>query len=83
MARIVHMGKLGGYAALLDGALLELDSRILWPSVPALTEALRQAGITPSDLILDTRSPAGIMPAAAVSAPAAASHRNGGLPLAA
>ncbi|SMF32984.1 hypothetical protein SAMN02982917_1623 [Azospirillum oryzae] len=77
MARIVHMGKLGGYAALLDGTLLELDSRILWPSVPALTEALRQAGITPSDLILDTRSPA------AVSAPAAASHRFGGLPLAA
>lgn len=83
MARIVHMGKLGGYAALLDGTLLELDSRILWPSVPALTEALRRAGIMPSDLILDTRSPAGIMPAAAVSAPAAASHRPGGLPLAA
>lgn len=82
MARIVHMGKLGGYAALLDGTLLELDSRILWPSVSALTEALRQAGITPSDMILDTRSPAGVRPAAAVSAPAA-SHRPGGLPLAA
>lgn len=83
MARIVHMGKLGGYAALLDGTLLELDSRFLWPSVSALTEALRRAGITPSDMILDTRSPAGIWPAAAVSAPAAASHRPGGLPLAA
>ena len=83
MARIVHMGKLGGYAALLDGTLLELDSRILWPSVSALTEALRRAGITPSDMILDTRSPAGVRPAAAVSAPAAASHRPGGLPLAA
>lgn len=83
MARIVHMGKLGGYAALLDGTLLELDSRILWPTVSALTEALRQAGITPSDMILDTRSPAGIMPAAAVSAPAVASHRPGDLPLAA
>lgn len=83
MARIVHMGKLGGYAALLDGALLEPDGRILWPSVSALTEALRRAGITPSDMILDTRSPAGVLPAAVVSAPAAASPRPGGLPLAA
>lgn len=83
MARIVHMGKLGGYAALLDGALLQLDGCLLWPSASALTEALRQAGITPSDLILDTRSPTGARPAAPVSAPAAAKVSSGGLSLAA
>lgn len=77
------MGKLGGYVALLDGALLELESRILWPSASALMEALRRVGITPCDMILDTRSPAGIRPAAAVNAAAEASPRLGGLPLAA
>lgn len=83
MARIVHMGKLGGYAALLGGALLELDGRLLWPSAGALTEAIRRAGIQPSDLILDTRSPSGVAPVAAVSAAAAVRPRSGGLPLAA
>lgn len=88
MARIVHMGKLGGYAALLDGALLELDGRLLWPSAGALSEAIRRAGIQLSDLILDTRSPAGITsagitPAATVSGSAAVRPRSGGLPLAA
>ncbi|MBF5094390.1 hypothetical protein F1643_07730 [Azospirillum sp. INR13] len=83
MARIVHMGKLGGYAALLEGALLELDGRLLWPSAGALSEAMRRAGIQPSDLILDTRSPAGITPAATVNGSAPVRPRSGGLPLAA
>lgn len=78
MARIVRMGKLGGYAALLDGKLLELESRFLWPSAAAVSDAVRRAGITPSDMILDTRSPE---PVATVSAPAAARSRPGGLPL--
>ncbi|PWC33004.1 hypothetical protein TSO352_20815 [Azospirillum sp. TSO35-2] len=56
MVRIVHMGKLGGYAALLGGALLELDGRILWPSVKTLTDAAQRAGIGVCDQILDTRS---------------------------
>nr|WP_222530455.1 hypothetical protein [Azospirillum sp. 412522] len=83
MARIVHMGKLGGFAALLDGRMLELEGRILWPSATALNEALRRAGIASSDLILDTRSTTSIKTAAPVSAPAAAAPRPGGLPLAA
>lgn len=94
MARIVHMGKLGGYAALLDGKLLELG-RFLWPSVSAVGEAVRRAGIVPSDMIVDTRLPDAARPVApviayaiasvvaAVSAPAAATSRRGGLPLAA
>ncbi|WP_395454470.1 hypothetical protein ACHMW5_12585 [Azospirillum melinis] len=84
MARIVHMGKLGGFAALLDGRMLELEGCFLWPSATALSGAARRAGIALSDLILDTRSttgPAG--PAAAVSAQSAARFRPGGLPLAA
>ncbi|WP_148219459.1 hypothetical protein [Azospirillum sp. B510] len=59
MARVVHMGKLGGHAALLGGALLELEGRILWSSASGLTEALVRAGIASSSLIIDTRSPAG------------------------
>ena len=84
MARIVHMGKLGGFAALLDGRMLELEGCFLWPSAAALSGAARRAGIALSDLILDTRSttgPAG--PAAAVSAQSAARFRPGGLLLAA
>ncbi|WP_376960822.1 hypothetical protein ABNQ39_22775 [Azospirillum sp. A26] len=84
MARIVHMGKLGGFAALLDGRMLELEGCFLWPSATALSDAARRAGIALSDLILDTRSttgPAG--PAATVSAQSAARFRSGGLPLAA
>ncbi|PWC86327.1 hypothetical protein TSH100_13375 [Azospirillum sp. TSH100] len=77
------MGKLGGYAALLDGKLLELEGRFLWPSASAVGEAARRAGIVPSDMIIDTRSPGGVKPVGAVSAPAAATPRPGGLPLAA
>ncbi|XEY20835.1 hypothetical protein ABMY26_30925 [Azospirillum sp. HJ39] len=93
MARIVHMGKFGGYVALLDGTLLELDGRMLWPSVEVLTVAARRAGIMPSDIIADTQSPAAAASEAdaAVSAPAkgwsgsraVAPPRSGGLPLAA
>lgn len=93
MARIVHMGKFGGYVALLDGTLLELDGRMLWPSAEALTVAARRAGIMPSDIIADTQSPvsAASEAAAAVSAPAegrpgsraVVRPRSGGLPLAA
>ncbi|WP_082109208.1 hypothetical protein [Azospirillum thiophilum] len=93
MARIVHMGKFGGYVALLDGTLLELDGRMLWPSVEALTLAARRAGIVPSDIIADTQStaPAASESATAVSAPAESRPgsravvrpRSGGLPLAA
>lgn len=84
MARIVHMGKLGGFAALLDGRMLELEGCFLWPSAPALSDAAQRAGIALSDLILDTRSTtAPVMPIAAVSAHFAAKHRPGGLPLAA
>jgi len=84
MARIVHMGKLGGFAALLDGRMLELESCFLWPSASALSGAAQRAGIALSDLILDTRSttePAGMV--AAVSAQFAAKPRPGGLRLAA
>lgn len=84
MARIVHMGKLGGFAALLDGRMLELEGYFLWPSATALSDAARRAGIAMSDMILDTRSttgPAG--PSAAVSAQLVAKPRPGGLPLAA
>ncbi|WP_244434202.1 hypothetical protein [Azospirillum sp. B506] len=83
MARIVHMGKLGGYAALLGGELLDLEGCILWPSASALSEAVRRAGHMPSDLILDTRSPAPSMAQPTVSAPLAARVRSDGLPLAA
>ena len=83
MARIVHMGKLGGYAALLGGALVELEGRLLWPSAEALGDAMRRAGVQPSTLVIDTRSPAGTMPAAAVNGSAAVPPRSGGLPLAA
>ena len=81
------MGKLGGFAALLDGRLLELEGRFLWPSVSAIGEAVRRAGMVSSDMILDTRSPGAVRPVAPVippvSAPAAATPRPGGLPLAA
>lgn len=84
MARIVHMGKLGGFAALLDGRMLELEGYFLWPSATALSGAARRAGIALSDLILDTRSTTGLAgPAAAVSAQSAARLRPGGRPLAA
>lgn len=83
MARIVHMGKLGGYAALLEGALLELDGRLLWQSTGALSEAMRCAGIQPSDLIFDTRSPAGAMTSATVNGSAVAPLRSGALAMAA
>lgn len=83
MARIVQLGKLGGYAALLDGKLLELEGRFLWPSAAAVSDAVRRVGITPSDMILDTRSPEPAGPVATVSALAAARPWPGGLPLAA
>ncbi|AWB07483.1 hypothetical protein A6A40_20875 (plasmid) [Azospirillum humicireducens] len=82
MARIVHMGKLDGYSALLNGTMLELEGRLLWPAEEPLKEAMRRAGLQPSELIIDTCSPVAGMPVSAVSA-AAVRHRSGGLPLAA
>lgn len=83
MARIVHMGKLGGYSGLLNGAMLELEGRLLWPSEESLKEAMRRAGIQPSELIIDTRSPVAGMPVSAVIAQAAVRFRSGALQLAA
>ena len=83
MARIVHMGKLGGYSALLNGAMLELEGRLLWPSGRALKDAMHRAGIQPSEMIIDTCSPAAGMSVTAVSAQASARFRSGALPLAA
>lgn len=56
VARIICMGKLGGYTARLDGALLEVDGRALWPSAPALIMDLRRLGVEASTHIIDTRS---------------------------
>ncbi len=56
IARIVCMGKLGGYSALLDGRLLEVDGRALWPSSAALIMDLRRVGVECSSHVIDTRS---------------------------
>lgn len=77
------MGKLGGYSALLNGAMLELEGRLLWPSGESLKEAMLRAGIQPSELVIDTCSPAASMPVSAISAQAAMCFRLDALALAA
>ncbi|MBP2299206.1 hypothetical protein [Azospirillum picis] len=85
MARIVHMGKLGGYAALLDGALIEIAGRMVWASADALADAARCGGIALSDLVIDTSDRAAAAPrcASPVTARAGAAWRPDRLPLAA
>jgi hypothetical protein len=59
IARIVRMGKLGGYAALLGGALLEIDGHMLWPSVEAVIADVQRHGVETSRAMIDTRSVTG------------------------
>ncbi|SMH58515.1 hypothetical protein [Azospirillum agricola] len=56
IARIIHMGKVGGYAARIDGALLEVDGRMLWPSSAALIMDARRIGVEVSTHVIDTSS---------------------------
>jgi len=59
IARIVRMGKLGGYAALLGGALLEIDGHMLWPSLDAVMADVQRLGIETAGAVIDTRSVTG------------------------
>ncbi len=59
IARIVRMGKLGGYAALLGGALLEIDGHMLWPSLEAVLAEVHRLGIETASAVIDTRSVTG------------------------
>ncbi len=59
IARIVRMGKLGGYAALLGGALLEIDGHMLWPSLEAALAEVHRLGIETASAVIDTRSVTG------------------------
>ncbi len=54
MARIVRMGKLGGYAVLLGGAMQEIDGRMLWPSMEAVRERLARHSMTVASWVIDT-----------------------------
>ncbi|MFD1627891.1 hypothetical protein [Azospirillum griseum] len=54
MARVVRMGKLGGYAVLLGGAMLEIDGRMLWPSMDAVMEMVGRHGMTVASWVIDT-----------------------------
>lgn len=56
IARIICMGRLGGYTALLGGALLEVDRRMLWSSAEALMADARRIGVEISNLTIDTRT---------------------------
>ncbi|MGF7173290.1 hypothetical protein [Azospirillum doebereinerae] len=56
VARIVCMGKLGGYSALLGGRMLEVDGRMLWPSAAALIMDAHRIGVEVSTHVIDTRT---------------------------
>lgn len=56
VARIIRMGKLGGYAALLNGVFLEVEGRMLWPSASALIMDARRIGVETSTHVIDTHS---------------------------
>ena len=56
IARIVCMGTVGGFSALLDGAMLDVDGVMLWPTAAALMTDARRLGIATSSLVIDTRS---------------------------
>lgn len=59
IARIVRMGKLGGYAALLGGALLEIDGHMMWPSLEAVVADVQRLGVQTAGGVIDTRSVTG------------------------
>lgn len=59
ITRIVRMGKLGGYAALRGGALLEIDGHMLWPSLDAVMADVQRLGIETAGAVIDTRSVTG------------------------
>ncbi|MDQ2104298.1 hypothetical protein [Azospirillum isscasi] len=54
LARLVHMASVGGYVAVLNGSLVELDGRMVWPTAEALLRDAAAADMAVSTLIIDT-----------------------------
>lgn len=54
LARLIRMASVGGYMAVHNGSLVELDGRMIWPTAEALIRDAEAAGIPVSTLVIDT-----------------------------
>lgn len=55
MAQIIRLGGVDGFAAVVNGSLLELGTRCLWPTAEALRRDAEREGVATSPYIIDTR----------------------------
>ncbi|HEY0835769.1 MAG TPA: hypothetical protein VGE72_17835 [Azospirillum sp.] len=54
MGRVLHLASTGVWAIRLGGRFVEVDGRNCWESREDLTAAAARAGVTLSDLVVDT-----------------------------
>ena len=57
LARLIRMASVGGYIAVHNDTLVELDGRVLWPTAEALIRDASAAGVPVSTYVIDTARP--------------------------
>lgn len=54
LARLIHMASVGGYIAVRNDTLVELDGRMVWPTAESLIRDAVAAGVPVSTHVIDT-----------------------------
>lgn len=54
LARLIHMASVGGYIAVRNDTLVELDGRMVWPTAESLIRDAAAAGVPVSTHVIDT-----------------------------
>lgn len=54
LARLIYMASVGGYVAMREGTLVQLDGRMVWPTADALIRDAAAAGVPVSSHVINT-----------------------------
>ncbi len=57
LARLIRMASVGGYIAVHNGSLVELDGRVIWPTAESLIHDAAAAGVPVSTHVMNTARP--------------------------
>ncbi|MFC5355998.1 hypothetical protein [Azospirillum himalayense] len=54
LARLIYMASVGGYMAVRENTLVQLDGRMVWPTADALIRDAAAAGVPVSSHVINT-----------------------------
>ncbi|GAA4248729.1 hypothetical protein GBZ26_08745 [Azospirillum formosense] len=54
LARLIYMASVGGYMAVREGTLVQLNGRMVWPTADALIRDAAAAGVPVSSHVINT-----------------------------